>query len=209
MPPRKLGLRDLSLAQRRAAGCSVPRDAARLEALLGEPAFENLTKACAELAALDEAARLERLVRLAFDLLERALAEGSMAAMAFILAEHLGQRHPPRTLALAALRHVDSAPAKPRKPGPSSKAVPPTPAQARKSRLARRLVGELASRGAAVAEPPVPSEAAKAQPAKLAPVRSAARPAGAKPASPSPTLRQLTRKLKESAAGGRGWPLGP
>ena len=167
---------------------------------------------------------------MAFNLLERALACGSMTAMAFVLSEHLGRRSPPRTLAQhvqsAADRADAAAPAATRAGGKagqgeaagggaaaSEKKRPgraPTPAQARKSRLARQLVAELAGNPTAVARSREetadrPNRAAAPRPKAPPPPPPGATP----PAASSESLRKLKEKLKEGAAVSFGWPLGP
>src|SRR4051795_2243739 len=73
----------MRLAQRLAAGLPPARAAAaervpeaEVETLAAEPAFERLVAACRRLDALPEAERVERLLKLAMSLLERAVWEG-------------------------------------------------------------------------------------------------------------------------------------
>jgi hypothetical protein len=76
---------------------------AEIDALLAQPDFRELLDALAALEALPEEERLRYLERLAWFVLERALADDDWRCAAFILAERRMGRNPARTLAQRAM----------------------------------------------------------------------------------------------------------
>lgn len=96
---------------------AVPADEA--EALLARPDFAEVVAACRSLMALPEAERLARLERVAWTVLEAALAEGDVRAAVFVLVERRHGRSPAATLAVGASAAVARAATEPHEPPPA------------------------------------------------------------------------------------------
>lgn len=136
------GLDPGALAQAEAAS------PAEIEALLAQPRFQRMVASCRALAALPEAERLERLLVLAWQVLEQALIELDVGAALFVAEECRRGRHPARTLVAAVLaqqRVAATTPARTARPraGAPRARRPADPLQARSRRAAARLSTEL------------------------------------------------------------------
>ena len=169
----------MRLAQRLAAGLPPARAAAaerlpeaEVEALAAEPAFERLVAACRRLDGMPEAERVERLLKLAMSLLERAVREGDVRAAVFVFRACERGRHPGRVLAEGVVRAQARAARPPAEPAPPAAPAPAAPTRPRDP-VARAAAGTAARLRRDLAREEVLHEAAAPQrPAKAArPVR--------------------------------------
>jgi hypothetical protein len=171
--------------------------AAEVERLLAEPDFLALVAAYRSLAAMPEPARLERLVKLAFDVLERALEDGDGRTALFVLMQHERRRNPARTIAQgvsAACRRAAKTPPPPPSRRRIARRLPADPLARAEGRVRAKLRAAVAAehelRHAAEAEP-----AARPAPASCPPggIAAAIHPAPDGAASVRPEARGLPR----------------
>lgn len=220
-PLRRDFARRRRIGRRAAAGLSAATiarveglAAAEIERLLAEPDFLALVAAYRDLAAMPEAARLERLARLAFDVLERALEDSDGRTALFVLMQLDRGRNPARTLA-------EGVSAACRRGARAAPVPPPSPPRTRTARRARPPTDPLARaegrvraklRAAVAAEHELHHAAGtKPDAATLCPV---ARPVPA--SSPFGSLPAAARPTPNGAAVARpevrdlpGWPCAP
>jgi hypothetical protein len=196
-PPLSAPRGQLRAAYRLTAGMS-PAKVARAEAvaqseidaLLAQPDFQELLTALAAMEALPEAERLRQLERLAWHVLELALADGNWRAAAFVADQMRRGCHPARSLAQSVSdAQARAAATKPGKPVRPRRARPYDAVDAAMGRAASGLRAILGLE-AALAHLPEP-EAAK-------PVEgpAATQPAAARPRRPHP----LTARLRAGTA---------
>jgi hypothetical protein len=99
----------LRLVRRLAAGMSAKRAAAaeglpaeEIDSLLADPAFTGLVESCRHLDALPEDEAVERLVKLAYHVIEDALNRGHVMVGFYVIREHERGRNPACSLARSA-----------------------------------------------------------------------------------------------------------
>lgn len=104
-------------------------DETEVAGLLAEPGFGRLVEAYRAFDALPEAARRERLVKLARCLIEDAITDGDVRVALFVLREEGRGRDPARTVAEGAIAaHRRAAAARPARPSTSRPSLtPPAP----------------------------------------------------------------------------------
>jgi hypothetical protein len=181
---------------RKAAVARVERvDEAEIDALLAQPDFRELLDALAALEAMPEEERLRYLERLAWFVLERALADDDWRCAAFILAERRRGRNPARTLAQRAVARQRRAAKPPTPAGPEAEAAAAAQPGATSSchDPAAQVVGRA---GAALRDAVVHEHAVRhaAEAAADAPAAAATAP------SPVPTTASRPRRLGSLAA---------
>lgn len=198
----------LRAAQRLASGLT-PAEAARaegcepgaIEALLDRKGFRGLVESCKALAERPEAEQIRRLVLLARQTIELALADWDTGAAFFVLREHDQGRDPARTLAERVLARVRALPTPaPAPPAGASPSTVPRPAAAADGHdpldaLVRRRAAAL--EGATLAEHAVRTAAT-----------AAAAPPPDPPAGVAATIRAGHRAAVAPARAGRPDPAG-
>lgn len=97
-----------------------------LATLLADPAFADLVAAYRDLAALPREERVARLARLAWHVLELALADGDVRAAIFVASTVRAGRDPAETLAEAVVAAAERAADEPPPPAPPRLRDPPT-----------------------------------------------------------------------------------
>jgi hypothetical protein len=179
---------------RKAAVARVERvDEAEIDALLAQPDFRELLDALAALEVMPEEERLRYLERLAWFVLERALADDDWRCAAFILAERRRGRNPARTLAQRTMARQRRAAKPPTPAAPEAEAAAarsPRPVATPCHDPAAQVVGRA---GAALRDAVIHEHA----------VRHAAEAALDAPAatpSPTPTATPRPRRLDALAA---------
>ena len=191
-----------------------------IDALLAQPDFQELLTALAEMEELPEEERLRRLERLAWHVLELALADGDWRAAAFIADQMRRGCHPARSLAKAVIAAQARAAAPPPtepKPTRRPRSAPTTPstppwvapprACARSSASRRRSAHLPESKAAEPSDAPAASEPAQAtapseRPAR--PRRPIPRPPGSVPApQPAPPMPPTTTRAAYCGRGRR------
>jgi hypothetical protein len=214
-PPLSAPRGQLRAAYRLAGGMS-PAKLARVEAvaereidaLLAQPDFQELVAATAEMAALPEEERLRQLERMAWCVLEMALADSDWRAAAFIADQMRRGCHPARSLAQSVIdAQALAAAARPGKPVRPRRARPYDPVDAALGRAASGLRAILGLE-AAVAHLP------ERQPTE--PVAPAVPQPAARPRRPHPLTARLRAGTAIPAAAGsdphgllRAWAQGP
>ena len=230
-PPLSAPRGQLRAAYRLSAGLS-PAAVARAEAvaereitaLLAQPDFQELVEALEELQGLPEEERLRRLERLAWCVLEMALADSDWRAAAFVADQLRRGYNPARMLAKGVLKAraraatpppppttTATATAEPTTPPPPRAARPYDPVGAAIGRATAGLRTALALETALAHAPDRPATAATTHPAAAtepaAPARSrAARtlwPRGCAPAAP-PRPPPTTTRAVSCARGRKG-----
>jgi hypothetical protein len=127
----------LRLARRLGAGMSTRHAATaeglapeQIDALLAEPDFAELVDSCRRLDALPEAAAVERLVHLAYFVIEDALSRGHVTVGFYVIREHERGRNPARSLAGSAVAARRRAFAQTKRP--AAPRAEPTPSRPRR-----------------------------------------------------------------------------
>ena len=184
---------------------------AEVDVLLAQPDFQELLAALAEMEELPPEERLRQLERMAWHVLEMALADGDWRAAAFVADQMRRGCHPARSLAQGVLdAQARAAAAHPGKPVRPRRARPYDPVDAALGRAASGLRAILGLE-AALAHLPEPQAAEPAEPP------AAAQPT-ARPRRPQPLtarLRAGTAVRSEAAADNdprgllRAWAQGP
>jgi hypothetical protein len=183
-PPLSAPRGRLRAAYRLTAGMSPARLAhaegvpqAEVDALLAQPDFQELLQALAEMEALPEAERLRRLERMAWHVLEMALADGDWRAAAFVADQMRRGCHPARSLAQSVIdAQARAAAARPGKPVRPRRARPYDAVDAALGRAASGLRAILGLE-AALAHLPEPQVAEPVEtPAATQPAAKSRRP---------------------------------
>ena len=226
-PPLSAPRGQLRAAYRLAGGMS-PARLARVEAvaereidaLLAQPDFQELLAALAEMAELSEEERLRQLERMAWCVLEMALADSDWRAAAFIADQMRRGCHPARSLAKAVIAAQARAAAPPPAEPKPARPHRPRPYDAVDAAMGRAASGLRAILGleAALAHLPEPaaaepSEAPAASERATAPSEQPAKPRrpNALPARLRAGTAARPRDAVESHARGllRTWAQGP
>ena len=162
---------------------------AEVDALLAQPDFQELLTALAEMEELLPEERLRRLERMAWHVLEMAVADGDWRAAAFVADQMRRGCHPARSLAQSVLdAQARAAAANPGKPVRPRRARPYDPVDAALGRAASGLRAILGLEAALAHCPSRRSSRAGRQPAGTQPA--------AKPRRPHP----LTARLRAGTA---------